>query len=141
MSDCCSSGKCEITSLDTHKCPVNNRQYKSVSARTVSHHVKQPWCLETKGRTFYFCDAPDCDVVYFSNDDSVITRSQLRTEVGIKSESADALTCYCFGVAKSQASKAEIKNYVIEQTKLGICSCDTSNPSGKCCLKDFPRYS
>jgi hypothetical protein len=28
---------------------------------------------------------------------------------------------------------------VMAQTKAGLCSCDTSNPSGRCCLKDFPK--
>ena len=141
MSDCCSSDKCELPRVNQHKCPVNNQQYKSVSTRTVSHHVKQPWNLRTADRTFYFCDDPKCNAVYFSDDNSVITKSQLRTEVGIKSNSADSLVCYCFGVTKSQSSDPEIKNYIIEQTKHGICSCDTTNPSGKCCLKDFPRFS
>ena len=142
MSDCCSSDTCTtpITiGIDKHRCPVNKQMYKSVPARTVLHHVVQPWELEESNKTYYFCDDPECDVVYYSNDDSIITKSDLRTKVGIKSTSEDALICYCFGVTKAQSNQAEIKNFVIEQTKQGVCSCDTTNPSGKCCLKDFPK--
>ena len=142
MSDCCSSDTCITTitnGIYKHRCPVNKLSYKRVSTRTVLHHVKQPWGLEEANKTFYFCDDPECDVVYFSNDDSILTSSELRTEIGIKSTSEDALICYCFGVTKVQAIQPEIRNYVIEQTRQGICSCDTTNPSGKCCLKDFPK--
>jgi len=47
--------------------------------------------------------------------------------------------CYCFGVSRSDfRNDPATKDYVIAQTKAGLCSCDTSNPSGRCCLKDFP---
>ena len=31
-----------------------------------------------------FCDDPNCDVVYFGEDNSVIAKEQIRTVVGIK---------------------------------------------------------
>jgi len=142
MSDCCSSDTCATSitiEVDKHRCPVNKQSYRSVPFHTVLHHVKQPWGLERSNKTFYFCDDPECDVVYFTDDDSVVTQSELRTEIGIKSESEGALTCYCFGVSKAQARNPQIKEFVVEQTKQGVHSCDTTNPSGKCCLKDFPR--
>jgi len=142
LSDCCSSDTCKTPKnigIDKRRCPVNKQYYKSVAGRTVLHHVKEPWQLEESNKTFYYCDDPECDVVYFSSDDSVIALSEIRTEVGTKSSSEETLICYCFGVTKSQARDPEIKDYVIEKTKQGVCSCDTSNPSGKCCLKDFSK--
>ena len=140
MSDCCSSntGK-KSPMIDKKRCPINKHTYRSVSVQTVIHHVAKPWELETEGRTFYFCDAPDCNVVYFSSDNSVILQDQLRTEVGIKDNSDDALICYCFGITREEARSPKIKNYAVEQTRKKLCSCETSNPSGKCCLKDFPK--
>jgi len=32
-----------------------------------------------------------------------------------------------------------IRDFVVAQTRLGLCACDTRNPSGRCCLIDFPR--
>ena len=139
MSDCCSSTNCSISNPQKRRCPVNGNECRSVSSKTIAHHIAQPWAWDGKREAYYFCDDPDCDVVYFSDDDIVITKSRLRTEVGVKSTSEDSLTCYCFGVTKSQASNPDIKQYVIEQTKQGTCSCDSANPSGKCCLKDFPK--
>jgi hypothetical protein len=92
------------------------------------------------GLRYFFCADPECDVVYFADDDSIITKSQLRTTVGVKESSNDTPACYCFGVTKADAiSDPGIREYVMHQTKHAQCSCDVSNPSGRCCLKDFPR--
>ena len=141
MTDsCCSSSDCNSVQLDKNVCPVNGKSYKSIPTRTVTHHVQKPWDLITDGKTFYFCDDPGCDVVYFSNDGSVITTSELRNPVGIKSQSLEATLCYCYGITLGDYQEnPSVKGFVIEQTKLGLCSCEVSNPSGKCCLKDFPK--
>ena len=141
MSDCCSSSlDCNVLLTDKHVCPTNGKTYKTIAVRTVAHHVKHPWELNSNGKVFYFCDDPGCDVVYFTNDDFVITKSALRTDVGIKSESPDSTLCYCYGVSRADfKEKPSVKDFVIEQTKLGLCSCETRNPSGRCCLKDFPK--
>ena len=95
---------------------------------------------DNKDQRYFFCDDPNCDVVYFGEDKSVILKSQLRTKVGLKEATEDALLCYCFGVTKADGlSNPSIKNFVSAETKQGLCSCETSNPSGRCCLKDFPR--
>ncbi len=140
MNDCCSSTKCSSVQSDKHICPGNKKSYRSIPVRTVLHHVKHPWALHATDKTFYFCDDPECEVVYFCNDNSVITTAGLRTAVGIKSAIASSLLCYCFGVSKADLIKnAALKEFVIEQTKQGLCSCETTNPSGRCCLKDFPK--
>jgi Zinc binding domain len=140
MAECCSSFECKAEPPKKHRCPANGVEYTEVSARTISHHIKHSWNWSGKGRRYYFCDDPECDVVYFGDDDSVIPKSQLRTHLGVKDSTDDALVCYCFGVTKSDArSDPGIRNFVVAQTKLGLCSCDTRNPSGRCCLIDFPR--
>jgi hypothetical protein len=93
-----------------------------------------------KQQGYYFCDDPDCEVVYFGEDDSVIKKSELRTIVGIKARQPYALTCYCFGVSNLNAQQhPAVRDFIVDKTKAGFCSCDTSNPSGHCCLKDFPE--
>ena len=141
MSDCCcSSPDCSVFPLEKHVCPVNGKSYKTIPTRAVTHHVKRPWNLDTNGKVYYFCDDKECDVVYFTNEDSVITKSELRIELGIKSDSPEAMLCYCYGITLADYKEnPSVKDFVIEQTKLGFCSCETSNPSGKCCLKDFPK--
>lgn len=138
MSDCCASSCTANNKPKKHCCPVNGKQYTEVAARTIMHHIKNAWQWQNKDQGYYFCEDPACDVVYFGEDDSVILKSQLHTTVGIKESSPDTLLCYCFGVTKADALiNPRIKDYVVKMTKEGICSCETSNPSGRCCLKNF----
>lgn len=140
MADCCDSKKkSHPDNSDSHLCPGSKKAGKAVSLKTILHHVNKPWTLSFSDQDYYFCDDPDCDVVYFSREGTTITKSQLRFRVGVKEKSDDALICYCFGVSRGEAqSNPAIKKFVTEQTKNGVCSCTTHNPSGKCCLKDFP---
>ena len=139
MSACCSQPECETMHPRKCRCPINGMEYAKVSPKTIAHHIRDSWNWSPEGRTYYFCDDPECDVVYFADDDTVIPSSQLRAKVGIKDSSDNAMLCYCFGVTRGEArADPRIKEYVIQQTKLGLCSCETSNPSGRCCLKDFP---
>ena len=140
MSDCCSSQQDMKHSSKRHVCPVNGIQYLEVTYQTVLHHVKAHWELALKKQRYYFCDDPDCEVIYFGFDNTCITKPMLRTKVGIKETVDDGLICYCFGVTKAEAkSNKQAKAFVIEQTKNARCSCETKNPSGRCCLKDFPK--
>lgn len=140
MADCCSSSESKAPHPIKHRCPVNGVEYAEVQARAIALHIKHSWNWLGHGRRYFFCDDPGCDAVYFGDDDSVIPKSQLRTRVGVKDAADDALVCYCFGVTREDArSDSGIRNFVVAQTKLGLCSCDTRNPSGRCCLMDFPR--
>lgn len=137
MSDCCrTSGVLPRK----RRCPASGGECVAVSPRTIAHHLHSPWLWSAKSQGYYVCEDPACDIVYFGEDDSVIRRAQLRTVVGTKDRSPDALLCYCFGVSTSQAlSNPAIRDYITGQTRNGLCSCETSNPLGRCCLKDFPR--
>jgi hypothetical protein len=58
----------------------------------------------------------------------------------LKERADDSLLCHCFGVRKIDAQlDSSIRDFVAAKTKAGMCSCETSNPSGQCCLADFPR--
>lgn len=122
---------------ENYKCPVNGKVYKSVSPTTILHHINKPWNWQYKQQGYYFCDDPNCDVVYFAEDDTFFNKSSLRTEVGAKENKADSLICYCFGVSKAAALSPHIKEFVIKNTKNKACACSIRNPSGRCCLKDF----
>jgi len=140
MSDCCSS-KPEATHSKKQHCPKCNNNCSSVSLATVLHHIKQPWQqLDSDDDSYFFCRTPDCNVVYFDTSASSITKDKLRSKVGIKETDESSLICYCFDVNRHEAqTNPHAKAFVIEQTKNGTCTCATYNPSGKCCLKDFPK--
>ena len=140
MTDCCNTTETTAQRSKKHTCPVNGQRYNTVSKKTIKHHIKQPWLWQSIDKEYYYCDDPNCEVVYFADDNSIIDTSAVRTQIGIKDKSEKALICYCFGVSRSTTQNApEAKAFVIEQTKNHNCSCTTSNPSGRCCLKDFPQ--
>jgi hypothetical protein len=126
-----------------YRCPINGVECMEVTPKTISHQLKEAWkWKEAKDVRYFFCDDSACEVVYFGDDDSVILKGQLNTPVGVKESSNDTLACYCFGVTKADALKDPgIREYVMYQTKHAQCACDIRNPSGRCCLKDFPRTS
>ncbi|NOR43489.1 MAG: hypothetical protein GQ572_09145 [Gammaproteobacteria bacterium] len=136
MSICNTSS--DVTRRNKFKCPVNGKQYAWVSDKTILLHIKEPWSWDSKKQDYYFCEDPECDVVYFGEDESIITKSAVRTVVGIKEKSDNALICYCFGVTRRASTDSQIKSFVIKNTKDHTCACEIRNPSGRCCLKDFP---
>jgi len=124
----------------SHCCPANGQPYVSVKRKTLLHHISQPWLSSLPEQGYYFCTDPDCDVVYFGEDNMVVHTDELRTAVGQKSHDKHAAICYCFGISKALARLDKtIKDFVSNETKKSNCSCETSNPSGRCCLKDFPK--
>ena len=140
MSDCCSTTESKPAHPKKMACPGNGVAGTEVSDKTISHHIKQSWLWKDAGVRYFFCGDPECEIVYFGEDGSVINKNQLRTKVGVKESSDETLACYCFGVTKADALADDtIREYVKFQTKHAQCSCEVSNPSGRCCLKDFPR--
>ncbi len=140
MSSCCSVTPHADAHPKKHACPANGNVYGEVSLKTIKHHISQPWSWTPTSKHYYFCSDPECDVVYFGSDDCVIFGSELKTQISGKAVKDSDLYCYCFGVTKGDyKNNPSIKDFVIEQTKNGQCSCQTSNPSGLCCLKDFPK--
>lgn len=137
MTECCES---DYKPPNKYRCPVNGKEYGSVGVKTILHHLNEPWEKELDARAYYYCTDAKCDVVYFGQDDSIISKSELRTQVGSKQQSPDRILCYCFGVSYATAKhNSVVVDFVKEKTRLSLCSCETTNPSGRCCLKDFPR--
>ncbi|MGV6815950.1 MAG: putative iron-sulfur cluster-binding metallochaperone [Thiotrichales bacterium] len=140
MSSCCSNSCDTPAPPKKHICPVNGKLYKAVSLKTVLHQVKEPWMLTNPDLPYYYCDDPECTVFYFSADNSVITREAMRVLKGQGEHEKNSLLCYCFNIDfEMAASNPELKRFVIDRTRDGLCACDARNPSGQCCLKHFPK--
>lgn len=140
MSDCCTTSPKPAGRLTRHTCPRNGIQYRQVSELTIKHHIRNPWTWQPRAQGYFFCTDPECPVVYFGEDNSTIEESEVRSEIGAKTKSEEALICYCFGITIAKAkSDPSLKDYVAQETKLSQCACEARNPSGKCCLSDFPK--
>lgn len=140
MNECCSSSGPDDASSKDQPCPLCGHESSGVSARTITHHIRDAWAWRAGARRYFFCDEPACVVVYFGDDGSMIDAAQLRTRVGLKEGSGGSQLCYCFGVTRDDFSAdPATRDFVVAQTAARLCSCETRNPSGRCCLKDFPR--
>jgi hypothetical protein len=128
-------------------CPVNGARSKQVDALTVKSLVcRLP--MGMPNTQYYFCGAPDCDVVYFALDAEApkFRREDLTVRVGSK-ETADPIPiCYCFGFARQDiwdeilnTGKSTVVERIAAEIKAGRCACEVRNPSGKCCLGDSTR--
>ena len=80
------------------RCPANGQEYRQVAFKAMMHQLRQPWSMELPDQAYYFCTSPECDVVYFGGDGTMLSRAQLRSEVGQKSTTPDRLVCYCFDI-------------------------------------------
>lgn len=100
-------------------------------------------CQPAIGKTGWrFCDSPDCDVVYFGEQNGVtFTKDQLKVAVGEKETTGERPLCYCFGhsvatITSELRLKGQSDALADIRTKMKDpgCSCDVTNPSGSCCL-------
>ena len=146
MSDCCSL-KGSSGAPGVAMCPVNGARSKQVDMLTVKSLVRQ-LPLGMPHTQYYFCEAQDCDVVYFALDPQapVFRRADLLVRVGVK-ETADPIpVCYCFGFARgdihdeiAETGRSMIAERITAEVKAGNCACEVKNPSGKCCLGSVTR--
>jgi len=117
MSDCCSSNTSSCTNNRKRPCPVDGGECSEVKMGTITHHLKSPWRYPLKSQKYYFCDSPECGVVYFGEDEHTIPMSDLRTPVGQKQSGDERLLCYCYGVTLADAKRdPSAKAFVVQQT-------------------------
>lgn len=147
MSDCCpvnvNSGSAPVVMA----CPANGARSKRVDALTVKSLVRK-LPLGMPNTQYYFCDASDCDLVYFASDAEAarFRREDLVVRVGAK-ETADPIPiCYCFGFTRQDiwdeirsTGKSTVAERITAEVEAGHCACEVKNPSRKCRLGDVTR--
>ncbi len=141
MSDCCGGGNAQKTEHNAptkRACPSCGKDGLTVPFATMLHHLKTPWANLAKDQPYYFCDDLECETVYFGSDGTAIAKEELRTKMLVKGD-ADGLACFCYGVSAEDAADPAVKAFIMAQTKAKNCACDRRNPSGRCCLKYFPK--
>jgi hypothetical protein len=127
-----------IDSTRTRRCPKNGIAYPTVPTRTILHHLRQPWNSVLTNQRYYYCDDPDCEIIYFGEDDEMIPFERLRSPIGVKDKGDESLICFCFDVSNAAAAlESKAHTFVLKQTKEKNCDCEVRNPFGRCCLKDF----
>ena len=141
MSDCCSA-KGSSNAPAVAVCPVNGSRSKQVDMLTVKSLVRQ-LPLGMPHTQYYFCEAQDCDVVYFALDSQapIFRRADLLVRVGVKETADPTPVCYCFCFTRgnihdeiAETGRSTIAERITTEVKAGNCACEVKNPSGKCCL-------
>jgi CopZ-like zinc binding protein len=146
LSNCCSIGEnCAVANVVS--CPANGARCKQADMLTVRSLVRQ-LPLRMPVTQYYFCEARDCDVVYFALDPQalIFRRADLLVRVGTKEESDPIPVCYCFGFTRKDieneiaaTGRSTVAERISAEVKQGNCACEVKNPSGKCCLGDVTR--
>jgi Zinc binding domain len=147
MSDCCSVNAKPGSAPAVMACPVSGSRSKQVDLLTVRSLVRQ-LPLGMPNTEYYFCEAADCDVVYFAFDGQapMFRRADLPVRVGSKERTDPIPVCYCFGFTRSDietevaaTGSSTIGERIKTEVKAGNCACEVKNPSGSCCLGDINR--
>ena len=146
MSDCCSvKSSCDAPGVAA--CPVNGARSKQVEMLTVKSLVRQ-LPLGMPNTQYYFCEARDCDVVYFALDSQapIFRRGDLVVRVGAKSTADPLPICYCFAFTRkdiedeiAETGQSTVADRITAEVRAGRCACEVKNPSGKCCLGSVTR--
>ena len=147
MGECCIVNNADAPPVMT--CPVNGARSKRVDLLTVRSLVRK-LPLGTRLTAYYFCEAPDCDVVYFAADlvAPVFRRADVLVRVGPKEQEDPIPVCYCFGFTRkeildeiAQTGRSTVADRIKAEVKAGNCACEVKNPSGKCCLGAVTRVA
>lgn len=137
MSSCCNTTSDDNQTPKHLNCPDCDKKSNKISISTILQHLVNPWKLSLEGDTFYVCETADCNTFYF-NSNNRYSKDDIREKIAIKSPDEDAMLCHCFDITRNDfENNPSTKQFVIEQTKEGVCTCTTRNPAGRCCLKDF----
>jgi len=141
---CCGESE---TSAPKGACPACGGAGKPVQSSTMRALLDPRVIGEMNEGAWRFCEAPGCDVVYFSPETAqTFRKSQLTVRVGIKEIEAPHPLCYCFGHSlESLRTEWEATGHldsveaIRTAVKEGRCRCDQMNPSGACCLGDVVK--
>lgn len=146
MSDCCSLPDTEVQK-GSSVCPICGKKGKPVKAQTIRSLTKRDWenyHLIVDG--FYCTNPGDSTVYYFSTMDAVVKKDDVVDRIGIKETEEPIFVCYCFRHTKSKIISdfnihgySTIEKEVRQKVKDKLCSCEVTNPSGRCCLGDIRK--
>lgn len=144
MASCCSVPQVEKISTDT-KCPTCDQEGKQVELLTIRSMTRRDFPHYGELTKGFLCLNPDDSTVYyFSNLGFTISQSDVVTDIGFKTNSNTKTICYCFRHTKQEIiddylinNESNIEMDVRKKVKEKLCTCEVSNPKGKCCLGDI----
>ncbi len=77
---------------------------------------------------------------------ALFQKPDLTVRVGLKETEDPVSICYCFGITRKEVwgeiqetGVSTVVNRIKTEVRVGNCSCEVKNPSGKCCLGNITR--
>ena len=123
------------------RCPECAQTCVPVSMQTMLHQVQSPENQHIASGDYAYCANPDCHVGYCSASVHIP-----KTKLRAFQPNQQAMLCHCFDISESayrtalaHGTAAAMKDFVIQQTKQGLCACASRNPLGRCCLASFQK--
>ncbi|MFQ6675576.1 MAG: hypothetical protein ACE5LH_04430 [Fidelibacterota bacterium] len=146
MDDCCvlPAGR---NQREKGLCPTCGTKGKPVSALTIRSLTQRNWSHYPAITDGYLCpNADDSTVYFFAGSDLTVDKNRLVDRVGFKETDGPHTVCYCFRHSKEEIESDFLRNghSTIEadirgKVDGGACSCEVTNPSGRCCLGDVRK--
>lgn len=127
-------------------CPKCTKDGLVVEKITVANHAKES-CWPLGDETYYHCENPDCEVIYFTASGSRSLKiSDIKTRVTFKERTSPRPLCYCKQVTEEDVINAieggaanvdEVRNI----TGIGGGGhCKITNPAGRCCSRNYKPF-
>ena len=105
--------------------------------------LTMPALARYEHHAYRFCPDEQCSVVYFGQNGTIFTTSDVRDPIWQKEPPGRRTVCYCFGENEADIA-AEIERQgqfdAVQRVRMHIaavrCACEIRNPRGACCLGD-----
>ena len=128
-------------------CPICKEKGIKVKGITVRHLVFKELVDSINHVDYFICMNEDCDVVYYSPNQSVsYYKNQVRVPIWFKKDANPKLICYCNKVTEDQIYYAiknngakDIKDIIRLTGAMKECNCEIENPTGKCCSNSIKK--
>ncbi len=136
---CCCSDK-ELFNKKSRRCPVCGKKGIFVNSETVKDIIKEnkEFSLSEK---FYLCKNPDCEVLYFSQN-NIFYRKDSTKDIDFKKGTKTKYACYCNNLTYDEVNEI-VERYkktdwafIVKTAKGRIAKSDClhKNPYGRCCV-------
>ncbi|MGQ0550347.1 MAG: putative iron-sulfur cluster-binding metallochaperone [Armatimonadota bacterium] len=143
MASCCILG----ATGEPGSCMICGARGLPVPRETLEHLLKSEKRVEMVDEPYYFCQTPECDIVYFADVPfHYFDKDDLTVRVGVKETEDPIPVCYCFDFTErdiiedvERHGEGRIFKEIAANVKAGLCACEIKNPSGRCCLGNVQR--
>lgn len=123
-------------------CPMCRTKGVQIELVTIENHLLDEFKKQINNEDIYkFCKNPSCTVVYFSYQNTIFYKDNLKEKTTLKDDDLDVKTCYCFNITKGdivdelrRTGDCKVTEVIKAKMKKTGCFCKTSNPQGSCCL-------